>query len=412
MAGMAYHVDREVVLSLGGRLTEIGTQGITLQDGSSLPLDMILQEVPKDKPPEEDGRQVILISKNDNPFDKNQLAAALVETLELEDAIRVQKSQPDRKRNQKIIVDFKMPASISWDGLEHDIHLEYEVKVPKIGRKNFDSFLPSLLGLVNGRPAQHYQNKAAAVIYLQEMIFAKRKSVTLILDKGKFEERVVNPDRFFGKELAMLLTQTAGGFFERRLYQDLTQEEVSLHQKPDSEEIIPLLNQSSFEKNADGKVMRVTDVSYAASLYQTRYQEDEVDIGDGKKAYELKEIQFLSGDGLTELMAIVFNTGDGRGIRDLGYESLQEQEGRFKFRIEGQDGFAYGDFVVSKTEERAQDSNGFPIYYTSIVLMPKYSKDMKNKKIIIHVVHSRDGVYTETQVVPITLVHPPVFELN
>lgn len=406
LGGMAYHVDREVVLSFGSRLSELGTQEVVLSDGSQASMDLVLQEVPADKPPQEDGRQVIVLD-GDQELDYQQLEAALVEVLQITEAVSITKTEPDKRRRQQVSAQFKIPKEISWDEDEHEVRLAFEVKLPKEGKKNFDSLLPSLLGLVNGRPAQHYQNQAAAVIELQEMIFGKKKSVVLTVDGQDAE-----PDRFLGKTLAMLLTQTAGGIFEKKYFQHLSGDQVQLYQKTDQQVVVQPQLVYHQPEAADGHMMRISELKYAIAPYQTQYVEEQIKLDDDNAAYELREVRFLSSDGSDELMAISFQTAPGRGIRDLGFLSDREQSGRFKFRVHGQDGFAYGDFVVSPTKEIEFDEAGSPLYYTSVILTPRFSRDMRNKKIVLHVVQTKDGVYSETQVVPVKLVHPPEFKLS
>ena len=260
-----------------------------------------------------------------------------------------------------------------------------------------------LLNLINGRPAQHFQNSGAAVIKLDELIFAQQKLIDLVIDPGTTQAK---PDKLFGSKLVLLLSQTAGGIFERRYFQQFTASGSTLYQQTDDDTVVsPQLSYSQDITVGDMET-RVTEMTHKIAPYKKKFIEEARSLESGQKVYELKEIQIHSPDDATEFMAISFNSGDNQGIRDLGYQVNQAQKGRFKFRVEVRDGFAYGDFRVSATKNITKAYDATPTYYTSIELTPRFSPDMKNKIIIIHVVHSAEGVYTETQIVPRKIVHP------
>lgn len=399
---MAYHVDREVVLSLGSRLTELGEQTVTAQDGTATALPMNLQE----RPDGNLGAQALVLSPRTD-IDTAALEAALIAAIAIDGAVSVTKSAPDAKRRQNVAAHFVIPADISWDGNAHSVDLNFTVKLPRDGARSFQDWLMGALHLVNGRPAQHYQDQAAAIIGLEEILFAEPDSVRVTIDAGEQNAFAAAPDKFLGKKIALLLTQTAGGFFERAYLQTrgvsgpvITQKTPGGGKTTDSNVSFATVN---------GVNQRVTTVGYAALATASRAVENEITLADGTKVYELTHTAVRSRDG-HELVAIDFTTGDGHGIRDLGRASDQEQTGRFKMSLNDKEGFAYGEFFVSPTQ-LLDTATGEPAYYNSITLLPKHSGDMARKKIVLHVIQTRDGVYTETQVVPESLVVAPPQEI-
>lgn len=395
---MAYHVDREVVLSLGRRLTELGEQTVTAQDGTATALPMNLQE----RPDGNIGAQALILSPRAG-VDTAALEAALIAAIEIDGAVSVTKSTPDAKRRQNVAAHFVIPETISWDGRAHGVDVSFTVELPRDGARRFQDWLMGALHLVNGRPAQHYQDQAAAIIGLEEILFAKPESVRVIVDAGTPSAFAAAPDKFLGKKIALLLTQTAGGFFERAYLQTRGASGPIITQKtPDGGKTTD--STVSFV-TVNGVSQRVTDVGYAALATASRVVENELTLADGTRVYELTHTAVRDASG-NELVAIDFSTGDGRGIRDLGRASDQEQAGRFKMSLNGKEGFAYGEFFVSPTQP-LDTADGTPAYYNSITLLPKHSGDMARKKIVLHVIQTKDGVYTETQVVPESLVVAP-----
>jgi len=386
--GLAYHVDREVVLSLYDHLSELGEQEFRRTDDEIEKVTMNLQE--SHDPESNPGTQVVVLN-SESQLDLEEFEIALAKAYTRPHGVIVERSELDEKRIRHIKAVFKVPHHISWDGKAHEVHLEFDVKEPEEGKRNFDTWLPWILNLFNGRPAQHYQQEGAVVISIQETIFSKPSSVQLLVDGEK-----VKVDKFIGKKLALLLTQTAGGIFEKTFYQDLTSETAQLYQSKGE-----ALIQPRFDVDQQGDI-RISTIGYNQSLSTTKYVEEKRLLDNGLEVHELTEV--LMGTDGNELLKLSFNMGEGRGIRDLGINSQQEQTGRFKMSIEGQEGFAYGDVLVGKTETLSADEK---TYYTKIVLTPHHSKDMAHKNIILHVVHTAEGVYTETQVVPVTEVIPP-----
>lgn len=397
---MGYHVEREVVLSFGNRLSELGEQTVFTADGRPVAVPMNLQE----KPSGDVGEQALILSSVSG-LDTGVLEAALIRAIDVPDAVKVVKSVPDAKRRQSVHAEFAIPAAISWDGRDHRVVLNFTVKLPRDGRKDFQSWLMGAIHLVNGRPAQHYQDQAAAVIDLQETLFADKNSVSLVVDPGTPGEFAAAPDAFLGKPVAMLLSQSAGGFFERAYLQTFVAGGVTVNQKtPDGSARSPEIA-VSFQDGENG-MTRVTDLGYAALATSSRYVEKEVALDDGRLVYELTGLSVREKDG-GDILNVDFNAGDGRGIRDLGTFSERLQTGRFKMSVEGKNGYAYGDFTVSPTMFRGVDGEGSPVYETSVILTPKFSRDMARKKIILHVVQTAQGVYSETQVVPESFVYAP-----
>lgn len=411
--GLGYAVDREVVVSMGKRLTELGTQKVAGGDGLFHDIPLNLQEHG------DSGEQALIYTRHDvppptnplprgegdggrvaSPIDYDGFEASLIKAYDVPGAVKIEKSPPNADRIQKIHAEYALPAEITWDGKGHAVNLDFEAKFPKEGKKNFITWLMRLINMNNGRPAQHYQDTAVAVIDLQEILFADKKSIRLTIDGEP-----VLPDKLNGNRLALLLSQTAGGFFEGKYYQPVSGGEQSLYQKTETGIVQPNLSQHIVGRT------RITTIGLNAAPYLTNYYEDEVALDKERTAYELTEMRFYSADGASDFIDISFSTGDGRGIRDLGYFSPREQTGRFKFRVNGRDGFAFGDFTVLPTQKVWGDDDN-PVYYTSITLDPKHSKDMANKRIILHVVHTKEGVYSETQIVPLGLVTPPPFEVE
>lgn len=403
---MGYHVDREVVLSFGNRLSELGQQTVFAADGTPITVPMNLQE----KPNGDIGEQALLLS-DVKGIDARVLEAALIRATTVPDAVTIKKSVPDAKRRQNVRAEFVIPAAISWDGRDHRVVLDFTVKLPKNGCKDFQSFLMGAIHLVNGRPAQHYQDQAAAVIDLQETLFADKKSVSLVIDPGTPGELTAQPDTFLGKPVAMLLSQTAGGFFERAYLQSFEGSRVTVNQKaPDGSALAPEVS-VSFATDENGDKLRITDLSYDSLTTRSRSVEKETYLADGRAVYELTSVS-VQDRGEGELLSVEFNAGKGRGLRDLGVFSPRAQTGRFKISVQGKDGYAYGEFTASPTRFAGRDESGAPIYESTVTLTPRFSRDMARKKIILHVVQTATGVYSETQVVPESVVHAPPLSLD
>lgn len=405
--GLAYHVDREVVFSMYNRLTEIGSQKLAAGEDGPAMVPLVLQENhASDVPP---GSQAVLYSADQLPPSLNatSLEAALVRTYKIPGRVQIKKHAIAGLGKNHYEVRFAIPADLSWDGQDHTVKLDFEVWVPERRGHNGITGMLRFFGSVNGRPAQHYQHDAATVIHLQELSFAQQDSIHLVIDPGTPNKKNVTPDTVLGSKLVLLLSQTAGGFIEKSFWQarggrgikaGLVDANGAQHDlKPERQVVYDL----------DDHEQRLTTLFLDGAPYQTQVLEERLQLPSGASVFETREMRFLSVGDHSELMAIQFNTGIGRGIRDLGYRCDVAQKGRFAFRVDGITGFAYGDFVVSPTRQIATDASDSPCYYTSIVLTPQFSRDMKNKRIILHVLHTKEGVYTETQVVPRKVVWPP-----
>lgn len=405
--GLAYNVDREIVFSMHNRLTEIGTQKLSAGDDGKVKVPLVLQEShAPDAPP---GSQAVLYSADQLPSSLTaaNLEAALVRAFKIPGRIQIKKQAKPGLGESRYEIRFVLPADLSWDGQDHTVKLDFEVQVPERKGNNGLTGLLKFFGALNGRPAQHYQHDAATVIHLKELSFAKSNSIRLVIDAGTPRQKNLTPDTVLGSKLVLILSQTAGGFFEKAFWQardgrgiksELVDARGTQHDlKPERQAVY----------DEDDHELRLTSLSLDGAPYQTQVVEKRLMLPSGASVFETKEMRFLSVGNQSELMAIQFNTGIGRGIRDLGYRCDVAQKGRFAFRVDGITGFAYGDFVVSPTRQIATDASGSPHYYTSIVLTPKFSRDMKNKRIILHVLHTKEGVYTETQVVPRKVVWPP-----
>lgn len=393
--GLGYDVDREVVLSLGKRLTELGTQRVRTSSGAFDDIMLNLQEHG------DSGEQALIYTREANsPIAYDSFEASLIRAYDIPGAVKIEKTSPDSDRIQKVHAEYSLPAAITWDRKSHTVVLDFDAKLPKEGKKNFITGLMRFIGMNNGRPAQHYQDTAGAVIDLEEILFAEKKSIRLAIDGEP-----ALPDKLNGNRLVLLLSQTAGGFFEGKYYQRTGDNGISIFQNTDTAVVPPNRTQLLAGKT------RITTIGLSAAPYSANYYEEEIPLNGEQTAYELKEIRFFSADGSRDFIDISFSTGNGRGMRDLGFFSPREQKGRFKFRVNGRDGFAFGDFTVSPTYRIGGD-DGNPVYYTSVVLDPKHSKDMANKRIVLHVVQTREGVYSETQVVPLKVVTPPPFEIE
>lgn len=395
---MAYDADREVVLSLGNRLVEIGPQRVRTLDGQDLDVLMNLSE----NPTSNIGEQTIVFSRpgNESKLSTKDFLASLIGAIEIKDAVHLERTAVSESL-QHIHVTYKVPADISWDSHAHTVDFVADIPLPKPGHKDFVSGLLQALHLNNGRPAQHFPESAAA-IRLQEILFAKPNSVHITIDPGTPKEMYAKPDRFLGKKLVLLLTQTAGGFFERQYLQNLDPNKPALEQNSSVGVTIPDIK-TTLIHNTGGNVVRKTEVGYTSAPYHTEYFEKATPIkGKDDTAYELSEMRVVAASG-EELMELAFTTGHGRGIRDLGLASDIEQNGRFTMSIKGQAGFSYGRFTVSPTDTRKFRS----ACYTTIELYPDFTPDMLRKKVILHVLHTEQGIYTETQVVPFQLVEPP-----
>lgn len=410
--GLAYHVDREVILSLGNRLTEIGAQQLLGEAESRPRVPLALQE--SFSPQARHGEQVILYNSKNSPegIDFEALQAALVRAIDIPGGLRIRSKNGRRMNERRYDIRFKIPASISWDGREHRIALEFSARLPRQPGGNLLTQVLEFFSATNGRPAQHYQHEAATVIHLEELILARQGSIKVILDRGTKEERRLEPDRMLGTKLAGLLSQTAGGFFEKSYWQGSANGQSRTVLLDNEGPPQAMQREQSLAFDEDDHELRLSTMSVSSAPHKTQIVEKHERLENGKSVFEMTELRFLSAKDDRELMAICFNTGIGRGVRDLGYRCDREQKGRFAFRVDGKMGFSYGDFVVSKTRQVGMDQDNSPIYYSNLVLKPKFPRDMKNKLIILHVVHSRDGVYTETQIVPRKIVHPPEFQLQ
>lgn len=403
--GMAYHVDREVVLSFKNRLTEVGALHLSRPDATVARAPFVLQE--NHSTTARPGEQAVIYSGNQVPdgIDMRFFEAALVKAYDVPGGVSIRKKNGPRAGGRHYDVRFEIPAAISWDGLNHTVRLRFSARLPQQTGGNATTRLFEFFGAVNGRPAQHYQHEAATVIRLEELIFAKGTSVKLTLDPGTAAEQQLEPDRILGAKLVLLLSQTAGGFFEKAFWQ--TQDGQNLKttlESPDGQSHgARQVSHMSYDEN--DQEQRVTTWSFFSAPHKTRIAENHLVLPNGRSVFEMSELKFLDAKDNRELMAVSFNTGIGRGIRDLGFFHDKKQIGRFAFRVDGITGFAYGDFVVSPTRQIGIDDQGSPRYYTSIVLTPRFSRDMKNKLIILHVLHTQDGVYTETQIVPRKVVH-------
>lgn len=410
--GLAYHVDREVVLGLGKRLTEIGAQQLMGDDDSRPRLHLGLQEVfsPKARP----GEQVVLYNSKNSPRDIDyvKLEESLVRAIDIPGGLRIRHKNGRTAQERRYNVHFKIPAATSWDGKEHTLALEFTARLPRKAGGNPLTQLLVFFDAVNGRPAHHYQHEAATVIHLGEMVFARKNSVKVVLDRGTSGEKQVEPDRLFGTKLVALLSQTAGGFFEKSYWQSSKNGQIQAVLVGKNGQAHAMKRERSTAFDEDDDELRLSTLSLPSSPHKTQVVEKREVLENGKSAFEMTELRFLSVQNDRELMAIAFNTGIGRGVRDLGYRCDKEQKGRFAFRVDGITGFSYGEFKVSATRQIGMDETGLPVYYTNIVLTPKFPIDMKNKLIVLHVVHSKAGVYTETQVVPRQVIHPPEFQLQ
>lgn len=395
---MAYGVaEREVVLSLGNRLVELGEIAVKNSDGQTGKMLLNLTENPSG----DSGEQTLVFARGQNPgVNDDDFVASLVGAIALPEAVALTRERLS-EREERILAVYKVPAEISWDKKPHTVKLEAKVRLPKSGKKDFVSSLLKFLHLNNGRPAQHYPD-AAATINLDEILFADPLSVRVTLDPGTPDHMMLTPDRFFGKKLVVLLSQTAGGFFERKYLQSFDPAKPSVAQLSSVGVTTPAI-QTSLIADVHGAAVRKTEIGYDSAPYKTRYFEKAVILDSGETVFELARLEVVSATG-EELMAVDFNTGSGRGLRDLGWQSDQVQRGRYKMSLKGEEGFSYGEFTVSPTERRP----GFvPVWYAAIELSPAFPQDMRRKKVILHVVQDHKGIYTETQVVPLKYVHPP-----
>lgn len=429
IGALAYRVNREGVVSIFNRLTEVGNlrilrksfviermkkkeagESVDSIDDALEAIDLVidLQEIygTEFSP----GTQTIIYENAEVPYE--DFEGSIIKALEHGEVTKRSKPNSKKSRLTDYEMSIRIPREASWEKTtkqEHEIKISFTAREPKEGRKNLITWLLYLFQSIDGRPAQHYQDVAAAIIQLEELIFAKGNSIQITIDGQE-----VKPDKLLGINLVLLLSQTAGGIFERTFYQTTDESgAVEFYQLGEEESLIqPKTYIHPFEE--EGETFREMIVEFPSSPYYSRYLEHERALRDGSKVYELTELTIRTPEGLLEnsseqddIMTLHFNTGNGRGIRDLSYDVRETQGGRFLFEINGREGFGYGEFSVSPTKEIKGVG-----YRTTITLRPEFSPDLANKVILIHVTHTPEGVLTETQVVPLRVVVPekPVFD--
>lgn len=396
---LTYQVERELVLSIGNRLTEIGEQEF-IHAGKTQKQYVNLQEIPQSNNSDQGPGTQIALASNHTYIDEKNFSAAFIPLIKDEFLLDCHWEKDPKKRIWSVQAKFKWPSEITWDKKSHQLEIQARFKVPKKTGNNLESQILKWIGFNNGRVNHHYQDKAAASILLQEITFAKPKSIQLKLDGLN-----ITPDRFLGKPLVMLLSQTAGGIFEREFIWDAKKQEISQLVSDNKDTTSPNIKMNI---NTDNH-QETWQLKYSSVNQNVNSVYDILETPNGTFR-ELKSINVTTLN--KELLNIKFLSSPDRGIRDLSVITNQRQTGVFKIQINQQDGFGYGEFIVSPTTEFFDQKTKQKGTQTKIELFPKYSKDLARKKIILYVVQLDEKTFSKTQVVPVDLVYPPDLQMN